>query len=123
MPVGCLENHPGMCLYQMGCRPHAPLVPREIMLWLIVGYFFGTLAWASIHSRKACVLLEDGQYVPEAGSQGDLSFPVPPPAPGSTRGGQEAETPKASACLGHVVLPASHGRTVPACFTPRPQVT
>lgn len=79
--------------------------------------FFGTPAWASIHTRKACVLLEDGQDVPEAGSQGDLSFPFPPPAPGCIREGQEAET-QDSACLGHVVLPISHGFTVP-----RPKVT
>ena len=39
MAVGCLEKHPGRSLYQMGCWPHAPLIPREIMLWLIVGYF------------------------------------------------------------------------------------
>lgn len=36
--VGCLESSPGRSLYQTGWRPCALLVPREIMLWLIIGF-------------------------------------------------------------------------------------
>lgn len=44
LPHGCglLTKEPGRSLYQPGWQPYAPVVPREIMLWLIM-VFLGTL--------------------------------------------------------------------------------
>lgn len=52
--VGYLENSPERSLYQMSCRPHVPLVPREIMLWLIIGLSWNTSLGINTQQKGRC---------------------------------------------------------------------
>lgn len=91
LTVGCLENSPGRSLYQTGWRPHAPMVPREIMLWLIIGFSWNTSLGINIQQKGKCppgrCTVRSWGWRPSS-----LSFPHPPPAPGYT--GRDTRLPR-----------------------------
>lgn len=119
--VGCLENSPGRSLYQMGWRPHAPLVPREITLRSIIRFSWNTSLGINTQQKGVCPPARC--TVCSGGCQPSWSLlPIPPPEPGCSGRGRRLRhrrtVPAQATCPS-----ISHYCVVPASFTPRSEAT